>query len=1116
MRRKYAVVAVVSVLVVLFGSFQNCQRSKLTVFQSYSDFETDEPETSAAQAVSFRATPKLPDECRFVVQLDREVAAKISDIQVPGGVAVKKRRKVSRKYIQDQTAALLGTSLETEPVFNAIHQVENPGKKKRSRKKVPVNSQGMDSLIERLSNTFVIRAQGHKKCAAAYHQLKKDKRVLSIAPDHEQVTTLVPNDPFYSSSGTWQQEYRDLWGLDSIHAEKAWDIAQGENTVVAVVDSGVDMQHPDIAENIWKNPGETGVVNGVDLATNGIDDDQNGFIDDVNGWNFVSNTNDPTDDNGHGTHVSGTIAAVGNNSIGIIGVAPKAKIMPVKVLNDKGGGESSAVSQGIKYAVDMGADVINLSLGPGGRCLVDPVKEDALRYAAKNGVIVVIAAGNSSDDVAMSCPLGMMVEDRPIVVSAHTPTSQLASFSNYGDFIDVSAPGGGDVDPNILPSTYTTNLSSNILSLLAQKHESNIDYLNKDSFKKPFIFGDQDRYSRLAGTSMATPHVAGVAAVLISRFPSLSILQLKRLMFSYAQDFGLPDTDRFFGFGGVDLDRSIRDEQPKPVGRLYMPIRADRSQLVQIYGIATAKAFSNYEIFYAKTRDATEWSRTGVRLVSDGKVEKEGLLATWNAGVTRASRKWCLKLVVRDQSGAESVAYYDYLLPASEKPGWPVALYEDDVPILASRLYGVDFNLDGKKEIFLRSFKGGGWEGDGLFILDSLGKFLPHFSPEESSHWTRVESGILDQSDAGAGQIDDKVFLNVNGDSRLEILTQRRKTFRHDDRSVEFKYYVAAHDLDGNIQPFSDQVDFSFSSMIPSIEPGQRDPNLVFANSERFLLSDLRGQVLEQSTYSERADCGLRVDATPGNTIRNSYGLYAKNSQYFLRINQANGTLIREFPVGIASCLSELFMVRDLNGDRDPEIILIDFQSRLDGALPGVFVYNSQGQLLPGWPYRLPVIKFKVDDRGHEFESQTTGSGRIEVADLNNDGRPEILFGTKVWAPILGPKFVYPSRQLMVLNLSGKEAFKKPIRFERQKFVDFVVEDLNHDGRKEIITSSNSLDEMHAQLDVFSPTGGLIKWWTQMIPFVSMVGPPLVTDLENDGRMEIGVHAGDQIHLWTY
>ncbi|MFH0924097.1 MAG: S8 family serine peptidase [bacterium] len=265
---------------------------------------------------------------------------------------------------------------------------------------------------------------------------------------------MVPNDPYYQSSGSWDQNFDDFYGLKKIHCEEAWDISQGEGVVVAVIDTGVDYNHEDIAENIWINPGEDinhngkvdtevmnhdedinhnglvdeGDFNGIDDDGNGyiddicdlnrIDDDGNGYIDDIRGWNFVGynvkeeqdpkgnyyGNNDPMDDYGHGMHCAGTIAAVGNNNIGVIGVAPKARIMPVKGLDNTGYGTTDNLAMCIKYAADSGAKVLSNSWGPSTRVPSNRTMEEVIDYVYAKGCIVIFASGNSDDDVAYYSP----------------------------------------------------------------------------------------------------------------------------------------------------------------------------------------------------------------------------------------------------------------------------------------------------------------------------------------------------------------------------------------------------------------------------------------------------------------------------------------------------------------------------------------------------------------------------------------------------------------------------------------------------------------------------------------------------------------------------------------
>ena len=311
--------------------------------------------------------------------------------------------------------------------------------------------------------------------------LKSDPEVEFAELEHTYSTKQIPNDPFLATSGAWGQPYADLWGLFAIGAPAAWDTAQGDGVVVAVVDTGVDYNHPDLAANIWTN------VNEVD--GNFFDDDGNGFVDDVRGWNFMFGNNDPIDHNGHGTHVAGTIAALGDNGIGVIGVAWHSHIMAVKGLDDNGFGFDFTLAPAIMYAASNGADVINASWGGEGS---SQAIEEAIQFATGLGTVFVAAAGNSSEDATNFFPAN---SPEAITVASAGPFGNFSFFSNFGPKIDVTAPG------------------EDILSLQAA-----------GTFLGPQVI---DGYIRLNGTSMATPHVSGVAALALSQDPAYSTEQVR-------------------------------------------------------------------------------------------------------------------------------------------------------------------------------------------------------------------------------------------------------------------------------------------------------------------------------------------------------------------------------------------------------------------------------------------------------------------------------------------------------------------------------------------------------------------------------------------------------------
>ncbi len=251
-------------------------------------------------------------------------------------------------------------------------------------------------------------------------------------PNYIVYATTMPDDTYFSN----------LWGLNNtgqtggtvdadIDAPDAWNITTGSsNVVIAVVDTGVDYYHPDLSSNIWTNMGETN-------CTDGVDNDGNGYIDDCRGWDFIGNDNDPMDYDGHGTHVAGTIAAVGNNSSGATGVMWNAQIMPLRFLGVSGSGTTADAISAILYANANGAHVINNSWGGGG---YSQALKDAIDAS---GAVVVCAAGNAgtNNDSTPFYPAGY-TSSNMIAVAATDHNDNLAWFSNYGvTSVDVAAPG---------------------------------------------------------------------------------------------------------------------------------------------------------------------------------------------------------------------------------------------------------------------------------------------------------------------------------------------------------------------------------------------------------------------------------------------------------------------------------------------------------------------------------------------------------------------------------------------------------------------------------------------------------------------------------------------------
>lgn len=282
---------------------------------------------------------------------------------------------------------------------------------------------------------------------AAAARLERQPGVRYAIPDAEyRALAAAPNDPLFPRQWGLRNSGQTVGGVTGVAgadvgALAAWDVTRGAGQTVAVLDTGVDLTHPDLRPNLWSNPGE---------VLNGVDDDGNGKVDDVNGWDFVATDADPDDFDEHGTHVAGTAVAVANNAAGGAGVAPEARIMALRVLNGNGSGGLSGILDAVAYASREGATVINLSLGavPDARvaAAVRDLWTTALAEANARGVIVVAAAGNSSrdDDANLTYPCAAP-NSNLICVAALDATGELdTSYSNYGaTTVDVGAPGSG-------------------------------------------------------------------------------------------------------------------------------------------------------------------------------------------------------------------------------------------------------------------------------------------------------------------------------------------------------------------------------------------------------------------------------------------------------------------------------------------------------------------------------------------------------------------------------------------------------------------------------------------------------------------------------------------------
>jgi len=383
-----------------------------------------------------------------------------------------------------------------------------------------------------ITKTFLIKFGSEKDIATLVQECKNIRTVAYAEPNYIAVgggqeipmsaAQTIPNDIHFGkqwgllNNGT-QTGIGPVVADADVDMELAWDIETGDpDMIIAVPDSGLKMNHPDIASRIWTNPNE---------IANGIDDDGNGYIDDINGWDWVNEDNNPTDDHGHGSNVTGIIGAIANNNSLFTGGNWNSKIMPLKVLNNTNSGTYAAMANSIFYAVDKGAKVISMSIGGSG---ASTLLADAMEYMNVNNVVFTVCMMNFNTSDNYYPAAYSLNYPNIIAVGATNPNDQrtapffwsTTSGSCYGSHINVVAPGNF-----IYGLSYTSNTSSS---------------------------------SYWGGTSQATPLVASIASLMLAHNPNLSPNQVREILQNTAQDqVGNPiedvaGFDQYMGHGRVN------------------------------------------------------------------------------------------------------------------------------------------------------------------------------------------------------------------------------------------------------------------------------------------------------------------------------------------------------------------------------------------------------------------------------------------------------------------------------------------------------------------------------------------------------------------------------------
>jgi len=504
---------------------------------------------------------------------------------------------------------------------------------------------GVTDIQRVLGSIFKLVLPYGADIVSACREYGEDSSVEYAEPNHVYHAYALPNDAKYTLQ----------WAHQVIQSEPAWDVETGSPDIaIAIVDTGVDWDHPDLAANIWNN---------TDEILDGKDNDGNGYIDDVRGYDFVDTAspvypgedgtirdNDPMDFYGHGTHCSGIAAAVTNNSIGVAGVCWNCKIMPVRAgyKDEYGNGvlEADDIAVAIEYAADNNASVISMSWGGYG---ISKAIKEAIDYAYAKGVVLIAAAGNS-DIHLKSYPAGF---DNVIAVAATDIGDAKAGFSNYGSWIDIAAPG--------------------------------VDVLST-------MFNDT--YASWSGTSMSAPFVAGLAALILSKNSTFSNEEVRNILRSTTDPV---ISDKYVGLGRINAYKAI---QRNSTQRSNLDSSLDDAlvqDMININGTASGSNFHMYVVYYGQGAYPTSWTQIGsmhyTQVIND-------VLATWDTSLT-VDGIYSIRLDVVDIDGQVTEDRVVLQVDNTLQDGWPV--YLDTFAILASPVIN-DFDKDGKNELVVATY----------------------------------------------------------------------------------------------------------------------------------------------------------------------------------------------------------------------------------------------------------------------------------------------------------------------------------------------------------------------------------------------------------------------------
>lgn len=961
------------------------------------------------------------------------------------------------------------------------------------------------------SEIVVLKTTSPEQVESALAEFSRNIHVEYIEPNYPvklAQAPRIPNDFEFENMYALSNPGRNGKEGADVKAPQAWAITTGSRSVrVAVIDTGIDYFHEDLRENIW--------VNAREIAGNGLDDDGNGWVDDRHGYDFMNNDHDPMDDHMHGTHVAGTIGAQGNNQIGVAGVCWEVSLMALKAFDADGNGTVSEAVQAIDYAIANGAKIINASWGLPER---SRALEDALAAAEQAGVLVVAAAGNERTDL----PAYPAAIESVLAVAATDSNDLRAQFTNHGPWVDLAAPGV-EILSTVLAGEYGTS----------------------------------------SGTSMAAPHVAGAAALMLSVKPTLSPREMRRMLVNTSDYLQM---DRLIGHGRLNAAAAVNIQGELPEAELEVEARLQR--LAPIRGTATGEGMAGYSVWGGRGNYPTNWTLLfeghtpvnqgefgtfdtalldegpatlrlvvtnaagvaaydyarvriqNVQIVNplSGDILKHGpnyeirgtvfgrsrryklefgegydpmgwtvlssgqgtgepgqVLGRWDTQALASDQYYSLRIVVESSSDTNFVTASMIYLDSTGVPGWPVRWQTATAPGNEWRnLRPVDLDGDGNIEVVTVDAS-----------ADARGGVLKVYTKDGALLWERALPAGDPAADLPAiGDFDGVPGEEIVVDAGGKILVFDRFGA---EWSGAFPLPILHKNAAKSLSDLDGDGRLELVALVdPVLTDSQDDPRelRIYANSGELLRfwSTIACGYTNQVQEPTPAIGDLGNDGVPEIVVP-----WGCNEVAAFSLSHSNQPLWRAtLPAKVLAAP----VIGDLDGDGTNEVVVVSSGSRGNG---GVFVFNGAGELWPGWP----VLE------NESFMTQPV------LADCDGDGKLEIALANAV------------TPKLHLVQHDGFEAEGWPVEITRaaaRAGISFA--DVTGDGLPELLANFPgplSLAQVTGDrnyvpgMRVFTFDGKQIRlpgigvlpvegWYSGIW---SKMAPPVVTDLDGDGVMDI-------------